>query len=130
MSEEEKKEIPVEDKKDLDLMEIEVFRQFWRSLNLALGEIKELRGSDVIEVDNAEIMRHEISTLKKELSELKELLVEMQKQNATANQQQQVQPVQQPQFQQQQRMPVMQPIASPLPYYPTPNFAPVVPIIQ
>jgi transcription initiation factor TFIID subunit TAF12 len=129
MSEEEKKEIPVEDKKDLDLMEIEVFRQFWRSLNLALGEIKELRGSDVIEVDNAEIMRHEISTLKKELSELKELLVEMQKQNATANQQQ-VQPVQQTQIQQQQRIPVMQPIASPLPYYPTPNFAPVVPIIQ
>lgn len=127
MSEEEKKEIPVEDKKDLDLMEIEVFRQFWRSLNLALGEIKELRGSDAIEVDNAEIMRHEISTLKKELSELKELLVEMQKQNATANQQQQVQ---QPQIQQQQRIPVMQPIASPLPYYPTPNFAPVVPIIQ
>jgi hypothetical protein len=130
MSEEEKKEVPVEDKKDLDLMEIEVFRQFWRSLNLALGEIKELRGSDVIEVDNAEIMRHEISTLKKELSELKELLVKMQKQNTTANQQQQVQPIQQPQFQQQQRMPVMQPIASPLPYYPTPNFAPVVPIIQ
>jgi hypothetical protein len=67
--------------------------------------------------------------LKKELSELKKLLVEMQKQNATANQQQ-VQPVQQPQIQQQQRIPVMQPIASPLPYYPTPNFAPVVPIIQ
>ncbi len=123
---EEKKEIPTEDKKDLDAMEIEVFRQFWRSLNLALGEIKELRGGDVIEVDNAEIMRHEISTLKKELSELKELLVEMQKQNASANQQQ----VQQPQIQQQQRIPVMQPIASPLPYYPTPNFAPVVPIIQ
>lgn len=129
MSEEEKKEVPVEDKKDLDLMEIEVFRQFWRSLNLALGEIKELRGSDVIEVDNAEIMRHEISTLKKELSELKELLVEMQKQNATANQQQPIQQVQQPQIQQ-QRIPVMQPIASPLPYYPTPNYAPVVPIIQ
>lgn len=126
---EEKKEVPTEDKKDLDAMEIEVFRQFWRSLNLALGEIKELRGGDVIEVDNAEIMRHEISTLKKELSELKELLVEMQKQNATANQQQ-VQQVQQPQIQQQQRIPVMQPIASPLPYYPTPNFAPVVPIIQ
>jgi transcription initiation factor TFIID subunit TAF12 len=129
MSEEEKKEVPVEDKKDLDLMEIEVFRQFWRSLNLALGEIKELRGSDVIEVDNAEIMRHEISTLKKELSELKELLVEMQKQNTASNQQQQVQQVQQPQIQQ-QRIPVMQPIASPLPYYPTPNYAPVVPIIQ
>lgn len=127
MSEEEKKETsPVEDKKDLDLMEIEVYRQFWRSLNLALSEIKELRGGDAVEVDNAEVMRHEISTLKKELSELKELLVEMQKQNTASNQQQQIQ---QPQIQQ-QRIPVMQPIASPLPYYPTPNFAPVVPIIQ
>lgn len=122
MNEEDKKENQVEDKKDLDLMEIEVFRQFWRSLNLALGEIKELRGGDVIEVDNAEIMRHEISTLKKELSELKELLVEMQKQNT--NQQQQI-----PQQIQPQRVAV-QPITSPLPYYQTPNFAPVVPIIQ
>lgn len=125
MNEEEKKEVnQAEDKKDLDLMEIEVFRQFWRSLNVALGEIKELRGSDAIEVDNAEIMRHEISTLKKELTELKELLVEMQKQNASQVQQVQQQPIPP------QRVSVMQPIASPLPYYQTPNFPPMMPLIQ
>lgn len=125
MNEEEAKEVnQAEDKKDLDLMEIEVYRQFWRSLNVALNEIKELRGLE-IEVDNGEVMKHEISTLKKELTELKNLLLKMQEQNTVNTPPQQIQ-----QQIPAQRVPVIQPVAPSLPYYQTPNYAPMVPIIQ
>ena len=125
MNEEETKEVnQAEDKKDLDLMEIEVYRQFWRSLNVALNEIKELRGLE-IEVDNGEVMKHEISTLKKELTELKNLLLKMQEQNTVNTPPQQIQ-----QQIPAQRVPVIQQVAPSLPYYQTPNYAPMVPIIQ
>lgn len=124
MDEHEKGEKQNEQKNDFgeaDIMELEVFRQHWRSLNAALSEIRELRGADAPEVDPVEFVKHEVGSLKNQFAELKEMLVAIQ-QN-----QQQIQP-QQPQPQYQRFQPVQSvPI---LPYYSTPNFAPIVPINQ
>jgi hypothetical protein len=124
MDEHEKGEKQNEQKNDsgeADIMELEVFRQHWRSLNAALSEIRELRGADAPEIDPVEFVKHEVGSLKNQFAELKEMLVAIQ-QN-----QQQIQP-QQPQPQYQRFQPVQSvPI---LPYYSTPNFAPIVPINQ
>ena len=124
MDEHEKGEKQNEQKNDsgeADIMELEVFRQHWRSLNTALAEIRELRGADAPEIDPVEFVKHEVGSLKNQFAELKEMLVAIQ-QN-----QQQIQP-QQPQPQYQRFQPVQSvPI---LPYYQTPNFAPIVPINQ
>jgi hypothetical protein len=50
-NENEKQNEQKNDSGELDAMEIEVFRQHWRSLNTALAEIRELRGADAPEVD-------------------------------------------------------------------------------
>ena len=112
------------DSGELDAMEIEVFRQHWRSLNAALAEIRELRGSDAPEIDPVEFVKHEVGNLKNQFSELKEILAAIQQ-----NQQQQVQHQQQPQ-QQYQRLQPVQTTVPILPYYSTPNFAPIMPINQ
>jgi hypothetical protein len=125
MDEHEKGEKQNEQKNDsgeADIMELEVFRQHWRSLNAALSEIRELRGADAPEIDPVEFVKHEVGNLKNQFAELKEMLVAIQ-QN-----QQQIQP-QQPQ-QQYQRFQPMQTTVPILPYYSTPNFAPIVPINQ
>lgn len=108
-----------DDRRELDLMEIEIFRQHWRSLNAALAEIRDLRGADAPEVDPVEFVKHEVATLKNQFSELKEMIAGLQTQQAPPPQQQQM-----PRFQQ------MQPAVPILPYYSTPNFAPMMPINQ
>lgn len=105
-----------DDKREIELMEIEVFRQHWRSLNAALAEIKELRGADSPEIDPVEFVKHEVANLKNQFSELKELIVSMQQNHPAQNTP--------PRFQQ------MQPSVPILPYYQTPSFAPIVPINQ
>lgn len=122
-NENEKQKEQKNDTGELDAMEIEIFRQHWRSLNNALAEIRELRGADAPEVDPVEFVRHEVGNLKNQFAELKEMLVAIQ-QN-----QNQPQVQQQPQ-QQYQRFQPMQTTVPILPYYSTPNFAPVVPITQ
>lgn len=124
MDEHEKEEKQNEQKNDsgeADIMELEIFRQHWRSLNTALAEIRELRGADAPEVDPVEFVKHEVGSLKNQFAELKEMLVAIQQ-----NQQQQQPPPSQPQYQR------FQPVQSVpiLPYYQTPNFAPIVPINQ
>lgn len=121
-NENEKQNEQKNDSTELDAMEIEVFRQHWRSLNAALSEIRELRGTDAPEIDPVEFVKHEVGNLKSQFSELKEMLVAIQQ-----NQQQQVQ--QPPSQQQFQRFQPMQTVPI-LPYYQTPNFAPIVPINQ
>lgn len=108
-----------DDKHELDLMEMEIFRQHWRSLNAALAEIRELRGADAPEVDPVEFVKHEVSNLKNQFAELKEMISTLQ-QPVSQNQTQQVV----------QRYPQMQPAVPVLPYYQTPSFAPIVPINQ
>ncbi len=108
------------DERDLELMEIEIYRQHWRSLNAALADIKALRGADAPEIDPVEYVKEEVSNLKAQFSELKELI---QKQVESS-------PQPQPQQQRQNTAPVFQPqpMAVPLmPYYQTPNYAPYVP---
>jgi seryl-tRNA synthetase len=109
----------VKDRAELDLMEIEIFRQHWRSLNAALAEIRELRGADAPDVDPVEFVKHEVSNLKNQFAELKQMIAQIQ------------QPVQQAQQQPQQSYQRYQPVQQPvpvLPYYSTPNYAPMVPI--
>ena len=111
----------VKDRAELDSMEMEIFRQHWRSLNAALAEIRELRGADAPEVDPVEFVKHEVSTLRNQFAELKQMISQIQQPHAQQQQQsqqafQRYQPVQQP-------VPI-------LPYYSTPNFAPIVPINQ
>ena len=120
-NENEKQNEQKNDSGEADIMELEVFRQHWRSLNSALAEIRELRGADAPEVDPVEFVRHEVGNLKNQFAELKEMLVAIQQ-----NQQQAQPPPSQPQYQR------FQPVQSVpiLPYYQTPNFAPIVPINQ
>ena len=66
------------DSGDADIMELEVFRQHWRSLNAALSEIRELRGADAPEIDPVEFVKHEVGSLKNQFAELKEMLVAIQ----------------------------------------------------
>jgi hypothetical protein len=106
------------EKSELDAMEIEIFRQHWRSLNAALAEIRELRGSDAPEVDPVEFVKHEVGNIKNQFAELKEMLVAIQQNHQQAQQQQPHQ-----RFQPMQSVPI-------LPYYSTPNFAPMLPINQ
>jgi predicted nucleic acid-binding Zn-ribbon protein len=111
----------VKDRAELDSMEIEIFRQHWRSLNAALAEIRELRGADAPEVDPVEFVKHEVSNLRNQFAELKQMISQIQ------------QPAQQTQQQNQQAFQRFQPVQQPvpiLPYYSTPNFAPIVPINQ
>lgn len=112
-----------DDKHELDLMEMEIFRHHWKSLNAALAEIRELRGADAPEIDPVEFVKHEVANLKNQFSELKEMIADLR----------QTQPAQQPMPQQQipryQQM-QMQPTVPILPYYSTPNFAPIIPINQ
>lgn len=119
---EEKSNEQKNDSGEADIMELEIFRQHWRSLNSALAEIRELRGDDAPEIDPVEFVKHEVGNMKSQFAELKEMLVAIQ-QN-----QQQVQP-QQPQQQYQRFQPVQTTVPI-LPYYSTPNFAPIVPINQ
>ena len=106
------------DERDLELMEIEIYRQHWRSLNAALADIKALRGADAPEIDPVEYVKQEVSNLKAQFSELKELI---QKQVDSP-----------PQHQKQNNAPTSfqpQPMAVPLmPYYQTPSYAPYVPV--
>lgn len=112
------------DSGEIDAMEIEIFRQHWRSLNAALSEIRELRGADAPEIDPVEFVKHEVGSLKNQFSELKEMLVAIQQnQNQPQVQQQPQQKQQYQRFQPMQSVPI-------LPYYSTPNFAPIVPINQ
>lgn len=120
-NENEKQNEQKNDSGELDAMEIEIFRQHWRSLNTALAEIRELRGADAPEIDPVEFVKHEVGNLKNQFSELKEILASIQQ-----NQQQTQQP---PPQQQYQRFQPMQTVPI-LPYYQTPNFAPIVPINQ
>lgn len=118
--EEEKQEKSVQnnDKRELELMEIEVFRQYWRSLNTALADLKALRGDDAPDIDPVEYVKTEVSNLKNQFAELKELI---EKQT-----QMRQEPIQQTA---QQRGYAPQPMAVPLmPYYQTPSYAPYVPI--
>lgn len=118
MEENEQKNTQDADKHELELMEIEIFRQHWRSLNAALADIRELRGADAPEVDPVEFVKHEVSNMKKEFAELKDLILSLQKQ-----------PEQQSPYPQMGRA-IPQPVAPVMPYYQTPNFAPLVPINQ
>lgn len=116
------KAVPHDDKRDLELMEIEIFRQHWRSLNAALAEIKELRGSDAPEIDPVEFVKHEVGTLKSQFAELKEMIAGLQVQAQAQPQSatQQVQP--------QQRFQTVAPAM--MPYFPTPNFTPIIQMPQ
>lgn len=122
-NENEKHDEQKNDSGELDAMEIEIFRQHWRSLNAALSEIRELRGADAPEVDPVEFVKHEVGNLKNQFAELKEML-------AAIQQNQHQQQVQQSPPQQYQRFQPVQTTVPILPYYSTPNFAPMVPINQ
>lgn len=107
------------DEHDLDLMEIEVFRQYWRSLNTALADIKALRGADAPDIDPVEYVKTEVSSLKNQFAELKELIEKQTK----AHQEQ-------PQQNTPQRGYPPTPMGPPvvMPYYQTPSYAPYVPV--
>lgn len=122
-NENEKQNEQKSDSSELDAMEIEIFRQHWRSLNAALAEIRELRGSDAPEVDPIEFVKQEVGNLKNQFSELKEMLIAIQQNQHHPQVQQQPQ-------QQYQRFQPVQTTVPILPYYSTPNFAPMVPINQ
>lgn len=107
------------DERDLDLMEIEVFRQYWKSLNTALADIKALRGADAPDIDPVEYVKTEVSNLKNQFAELKDLI---EKQTATQREQTQQSAL--------QRGYAPQPMVPPvvMPYYQTPSYAPYVPV--
>lgn len=106
------------DDRELDLMELEIFRNTWGEINSALAEIRAMRGNSPQD-DPVQMMRNDVAALKKNLAELKETLANMQKSSeATAAQ------MQQQGFR-------MQPASVPfMPYYSTPSYSPVIQLPQ
>ena len=55
------------DEKELDQMELDVYRKAWAEINAALSEIHALRGGNVPENDPVQVVKSEVANLKKTL---------------------------------------------------------------
>ena len=110
------------DDRELDLMELELYRNTWAEINSALAEIRAMRGNSTPD-DPVQLMRSDVATLKKNFAELKEAIINMQK--TTDSTAQQVIPPQQ-NYQRVQ----MQPAVPLMPYYSTPSYSPIIQLPQ
>lgn len=108
-----------EDDRELDLMELEIYRKMWSEINTALADIRALRSSEPIESDPVQLMRNEMSALKKDFAELREAIAKMTRPSEV-----------QPQNQQQvmQQFPSLQPTIPLMPYFSTPSYQPMIQI--
>lgn len=55
------------DERELDLMELEVYRKAWEEINSALADIFAMRGKKSADVDPMQFVRSEVANLKKKL---------------------------------------------------------------
>ena len=108
-----------EDDRELDLMELEIYRKMWSEINSALADIRALRSSEPIENDPVQLIRNEMSALKKDFAELREAIAKMTRPSEV-----------QPQNQQQvmQQFPSLQPTIPLMPYFSTPSYQPMIQI--
>ena len=104
----------------LDIMELEIYRKMWNEINTALADIRALRGNGTAESDPVQLMRNEMSALKKDFAELREAIAKM-------NRPVEVQPQNQAQ-QVMQQFSSMQPTIPLMPYFSTPSYQPVIQI--
>lgn len=56
------------DERELDLMELEVYRKAWEEINSALADIFAMRGKKSADVDPMQFVRSEVANLKKKTS--------------------------------------------------------------
>lgn len=110
----------VSDEHELDLMELEIYRKMWSEINSALADIRALRNNDTVDSDPVQLMRNEMSALKKDFAELREAISKM---NRPAEVQQQNQ-----QQQMMQAFQPMQPTVPLMPYFSTPSYQPMIQI--
>lgn len=108
-----------EDDRELDLMELEIYRKMWSEINTALADIRALRSSEPIENDPVQVMRNEMSALKKDFAELREAIAKMTRPSEVQPQNQQ--PVM-------QQFPSLQPTIPLMPYFSTPSYQPMIQI--
>ena len=110
---------PTSDDRELEIMELEIYRKAWNEINTALADVCALRGNTTVESDPVQLMRNEVAELKKNFSELRQALSDIHK---TVSQTQQHNQPQQtmPQFQ------TMQPTIPLMPYFSTPSYQPVI----
>ena len=106
------------DERELDLMELEVYRKAWEEINSALADIFAMRGKKSADVDPMQYVRSEVANLKKNFAELKDAIVNMQK------------PMENAQAQQPAGFRAIQPTIPLMPYYQTPSFAPIIQVPQ
>ena len=108
------------DERELEIMELEIYRKAWSEINTALADICALRGNSSPDSDPVQLMRNEVAELKKNFTELRDAVASIHK---TVSQSQQNQP--QPAMQQFQ---TMQPAIPLMPYFSTPSYQPVIQI--
>ncbi len=109
-----------DDDRELDLMELEIYRKMWSEINSALADIRALRNTETVESDPVQLMRNEMSALKKDFAELREAISKMNRpaEVQPQNQQQQIlQPFQ-----------TLQPTVPLMPYFSTPSYQPMIQI--
>lgn len=111
---------PSADERELEIMELEIYRKAWNEINAALADICALRGNSSLNSDPVQLMRNEVAELKKNFSELRDAVTSIHK-TVSQSQQNQQQPAMQ-QFQ------TMQPTIPLMPYFSTPSYQPVIQI--
>lgn len=109
-----------EDDRELDLMELEIYRKMWSEINSALADIRALRSSEPIESDPVQLIRNEMSALKKDFAELREAIAKMTRPAEVQQQNQQQQVMQQ--------FSSLQPTIPLMPYFSTPSYQPMIQI--
>lgn len=112
-----KSAVPSNDERELEIMELEIYRKAWSEINTALAEICALRGNTSTNNDPVQLMRNEVAELKKNFTELRDAVTSIHK-TVSQNQNQQQPAVQQ--FQ------TMQPTIPLMPYFSTPSYQPVI----
>lgn len=108
----------ISDERELDLMELEVYRKAWEEINSALADILAMRGKKTLDADPMQYMRNEVASLKKNFAELKDAILNLQK------------PMEQAPVQQSVGFRTIQPQIPLMPYYQTPSFAPIIQVPQ
>ena len=117
--EQENKKSDASDEHELDLMELEIYRKMWNEINSALADIRALRNNDTVESDPVQLIKNEMSALKKDFAELREAISKI-------NRPSEVQP--QNQQQMMQAFQPVQPTVPLMPYFSTPSYQPMIQI--
>lgn len=75
----------ISDERELDLMELEVYRKAWEEINSALADILAMRGKKTSDADPMQYMRNEVASLKKKLCRIERCYFEFAEANGAGS---------------------------------------------